>query len=143
MWGNLPRRARWIAAGYVAGFAEGCCVHAYYLATGGVHAYRGAPIAIQTLLHSLLIFDALVAVLIIRASPLGPPLAAAVMVADLLANWWVLAGDVMRHPLHYLVPVGLLPITLFGLFVLVTAAPLYRASSANPPIADQPSTRPV
>jgi hypothetical protein len=34
---------------------------------------------------------------------------------------------VIRHPLDYLVPFGLLPITLFAVFVLVTVMPLRRA----------------
>src|SRR5947209_2498895 len=78
----------------------------------------------------------LMVVLIVRAHPAGPPLAVAVMPADATANWWTQAGDVMRHPLHYLVPVGLLPITAFAVFVLVTAKPLCRAmtESAQRPI---------
>lgn len=131
MWGDLSRRARWIAAAYVACFAEGTCVHAYYLLTAGVHAYGRAPIAVQVLFHALLVFDALVVVLVVRASPTGPPLAAAVMLADTGANWWTQAGDVMRHPLHYLVPIGLLPITVFGVFVLLTAKPLRRTMTES------------
>jgi hypothetical protein len=139
MWGNLPGRARWVAAGYVAGFAEGTCAHTYYMVAGGVHAYSLAPVAIQVVFQALLVFDPLVVVLIIRASPAGPPLAAAVMLADVFANWWTQAGDVTRHPLHYLVPIGLLPITLFGVFVLVTAVPLRRVITAKRPAADQAS----
>jgi hypothetical protein len=139
MWRNLPRRARWIAAAYVAGFAEGTCVHAYYLLTGGVHAYGRAPIAVQVLFHAVLVLDALVVVLVVRASPTGPPLAAAVMLADAGANWWTQAGDVMRHPLHYLIPIGLLPITVFGVFVLVTAKPLRRTMTESRSAADRTS----
>ncbi|NUR57434.1 MAG: hypothetical protein HOV87_01785 [Catenulispora sp.] len=127
MWGRLPRHARWVAAVYVAGFAEGTCAHAYFLLAGGVHAYSGDPILIQVLFHAVLVLDALAVALMIRLSPAGPALAAAVMLADATANWWVLAPDVMRHPLHYLVPVGLLPITAFGVFVVVTALPLRRS----------------
>lgn len=65
------------------------------------------------------------------------------MLADVVANWWTQAGDVLRHPLRYLVPVGLLPITLFGVFVLVTAAQLRRATLTACPAADQTSEQPV
>lgn len=126
MWGKLPRRAKWIAAAYVAGFAEGTCVHAYYLLAGGIHAFRGAPVAVQVVFHAVLVLDALAVALVVRVNPAGPPLAAATMLADLAANWRVQAADVVRHPLHYLVPIGLLPITVFGVFVLVTARPLRR-----------------
>lgn len=129
MWGNLPRHARWIAAAYVAGFAEGTCVHAYYLLTGGLHAYSGDPVLVQAVFHAVLVLDALAVALIVRANPSGPLLAAAVMIVDAGANWWVLGPDVMRHPLHYLVPIGLLPITVFGVFVLGTALPLRRVMS--------------
>lgn len=124
---RAPRRTRWIAAGYVVGFTEGACSHLYCLWAGGIHAYRGDPVVIQLLFHAMLVFDALVVALIARAHPIGPPAAATVMVIDGAANWWTLAGDVVRRPLHYLVPFGLLPITLFGVFVLATAVPLRRA----------------
>ena len=137
MWGDLPRRVRWVAAGYVAGFGEGFCSHTYSLWTGGLHAFGRDPVLIQVLFHAMLVFDALAVVLIIRASPAGPPLAAAAILADAFANWWTQALDVMRHPLRYLVPFGLLPITLFCVFVLVTAIPLHRAITAKRLSADQ------
>ncbi|MFD0636763.1 hypothetical protein [Catenulispora yoronensis] len=121
------------------GFAEGFCSHAYSLWTGGIHAYGRDPVLIQVLFHAMLVFDALAVVLIIRASPAGPPLAAAAMLADASANWWTQAPDMARHPLRYLVPFGLLPITLFGVFVLVTAIPLYQTIAARRPAADQAS----
>lgn len=139
MWGDLPRRARWVAAGYVAGFGEGFCSHTYSLWAGGIHAFGGTPVLIQVLFHAMLVFDALAVVLIVRASPAGPPLAAAAMVADASANWWTQAPDVVRHPLRYLVPFGLLPITLFCVFVLVTAIPLHRTIAAKRPSTDQTS----
>ena len=131
MWGNLPRRARWVAAGYVVGFGEGTCSHVYSLWTGGIHAFSRDPVPIQALFHAMLVLDVLAVVLILRASPAGPPLAAVVIVADAFGNWWAEAGNVMRHPLDYLVPFGLLPITIFGVFVLVTAMPLRREIVAS------------
>ncbi|MGW7005725.1 hypothetical protein ACWGCW_23695 [Streptomyces sp. NPDC054933] len=117
-----------MAAGYVIGFVEGTAAHAYFAVAGGLHAYGYAPIPVQPLFHALLFLDPLVAVLVARARPVGPLLGAAVMLADTTANWWVQWGAVLAHPLAYLRPVGLLPITLFGVFVLSTALPLHRAS---------------
>lgn len=137
MWGNLPRRARWIAAGYVVGFGEGACSHVYSLWTGGIHAFSRDPVPIQVLFHTMLVLDVLAVVLIVRASTAGPPLAAVVILADAFGNWWTEAGDVMRHPVDYLVPFGLLPITLFGVFVLATTLLLHRGVVASRTTAGQ------
>ncbi|MGW7528306.1 hypothetical protein [Streptomyces sp. NPDC054783] len=112
---------------YVIGFLEGTGAHAYFLVTGGLNAYSYAPILVQLLFHVLLLLDPLVAVLITRAQPGAPLLAAAVMLADVLGNWSAAWSAVLTHPTAFLRPVGLLPITLFGIFVLVTALPLRRA----------------
>ncbi|WP_237519070.1 hypothetical protein [Streptomyces sp. SID5910] len=111
----------------MVGFLEGTGAHAYFLVTGGLHAYDYAPVPVQLLLHMLLLLDPLAALMILRASPRGPLLAAVVMLADLVSNWNVAWSSVMTHPTALLRPVGLLPITLFGLFVLLTALPLRRA----------------
>ncbi|MFD8388560.1 hypothetical protein ACFV2N_04955 [Streptomyces sp. NPDC059680] len=112
---------------YVIGFLEGTGAHAYFLVTGGLNAYSYAPMLLQLLFHVLLLLDPLVAILITRARPGAPLLAAVVMLADVLGNWSVAWSAVMTHPTAFLRPVGLLPITLFGIFVLVTALPLRRA----------------
>ncbi|MFG2884342.1 hypothetical protein ACGFYV_18960 [Streptomyces sp. NPDC048297] len=126
--GAQPRWARWVAVVYVVGFAEGAASHACFVAVGGVHAYRHWPMVSQLLFHALLVLDALAAVWTVRVRPAGPVLGAAVMVADLTANWWGNRVGLARHPLDYLLqPIGLLPFTLFGLFVLATAAPLHRS----------------
>ncbi|MFD8544438.1 hypothetical protein [Streptomyces sp. NPDC059649] len=126
-WGDRPVWVRCAAVVYVIGFLEGTGAHGYFLATGGLHAYSYAPISVQLLFHLLLLLDPLVALLIIRARPGGPLLAAVVMVADLLGNWSVAWNTVMTHPTAFLRPVGLLPMTLFGIFVWLTALPLRRA----------------
>ncbi|MCZ1013404.1 hypothetical protein [Streptomyces noursei] len=112
---------------YVVGFLEGAGVHGYFLATGGLDAYSYAPVPVQLLFHAILLLDPSVALLLIRARPGAPLLAAAVMLADMVGNWTVAWNAVMAHPTTFLRPVGLLPITLFGLFVLGTALPLRRA----------------
>ncbi|MER6565549.1 hypothetical protein ABT288_05015 [Streptomyces sp. NPDC001093] len=112
---------------YVIGFLEGTGAHGYFLMTGGLNAYSYAPMLVQLLFHLLLLLDPLVALLIIRARPGGALLAAVVMLADVLGNWSVAWSAVLTHPTAFLRPVGLLPITLFGVFVSITALPLRRA----------------
>ncbi|MGW2639115.1 hypothetical protein [Streptomyces sp. NPDC001348] len=118
-------------AAYVIGFVEGAGAHAYFLATGGLHTYGYAATPVQYLFHGLLLLDPLVALLIVLGRPYGPLLAAVVMTADLSANWATAVSAVRAHPLAFLRPVGLLPITLFGIFVLLTALPLHRALTAG------------
>ncbi|MEV7599460.1 hypothetical protein AB0O91_18985 [Kitasatospora sp. NPDC089797] len=125
--GAGPRWARWVAAVYVIGFVEGTGAHLYDVLTGGLHAYQGMPLPCQLLFHALLVLDPLAALLVVRGHPAGPLLGAAVMVADLVANWWICWDSLIRRPLDYLQPVGLLPMTLFGLFVFGTVLPLRRA----------------
>jgi hypothetical protein len=63
----------------------------------------------------------------------GGALAGAVTAADLAAsltgNW----AGIQRDPAGLLLPAGLLPIGLFGLFVLVTVVPLLRTGDAARP----------
>jgi hypothetical protein len=49
------------------------------------------------------------------------------MVLDVIANWIVNWPQLQENPAWLLRPVGLLPITLFGLFVIATLVPLLRA----------------
>ncbi|MER6222221.1 hypothetical protein ABT189_16925 [Streptomyces sp900105755] len=111
----------------MVGFLEGTAAHGYLLATGGLHAYDYAPVLVQLLFHMLLLLDPLVALMITRGRPGGPLFAAMVMLADVLGNWSVAWSAIMTHPTAFLRPIGLLPITLFGIFVLLTALPLRRA----------------
>ncbi|MEV6513783.1 hypothetical protein AB0M61_47740 [Streptomyces sp. NPDC051642] len=126
-WGMQPRWARWVVAVYVVGFVEGSGSHAYDVIRGGLHVYRYWPVPSQLIFHALLVLDLLAAVGVVLAHPVGPPFGATIMAADLTANWWGNWDGVLRHPLDYLQPVGLPAITLFGLFVLATAAPLHRS----------------
>ncbi|MFJ4189777.1 hypothetical protein [Kitasatospora sp. NPDC089509] len=130
-----PRWARWVAAVYVIGFVEGTGAHLYDVLTGGLHAYRDWPLPSQLLFHALLVLDPLAAVLVARARPVGPLLGAAIMAADLVANWWGNWDGLVHRPLDYLQPVGLLPMTLFGLLVFGTAVPLRRVFHRTAPRA--------
>ncbi|MEU2718676.1 hypothetical protein [Streptomyces sp. NPDC007205] len=127
---------------YAVGFLEGTAAHGYFLVTGGLDAYNYAPMLVQLLFHVLLLLDPLVALLIIRARPVGPLLAAAVMLADTAGNWSVAWSQVMTHPTTFLLPIGLLPITLFGIFVLGTALPFRRALTSGGDV-DAPVSSPA
>lgn len=113
---------------YVAGFLEGTGAHLLDLVRGGIHAYAGfGPAPLQAFSVALVALDPLAAVLVARARPLGVRLAAGVMTLDVLANWAVNWPRLQRNPGTLLQPVGLLPITLFGLFVVGCAPPLLRS----------------
>jgi hypothetical protein len=122
----LPRWARWVLAVYLVGFAQGTGAHIRDLARGGIHAYSWLPVWIQVLFVSLVVVDLLVVVLVAFVRREGIWLAAGVMVADVAANWTGNWPSLSADPARLLRPVGLLPITLFGVFVLVTALPLLR-----------------
>jgi hypothetical protein len=94
---------------YLIGFAQGTGAHVRDLVRGGIHAYSLLP-----------------QVLIAFVRREGIWLAAGVMVIDVAANWTGNWPSVHEDPARLLRPVGLLPITLFGVFVLVTALPLLR-----------------
>jgi hypothetical protein len=112
---------------YLIGFAQGTGAHIRDLARGGIHAYSTLPQAwIQVLFVSLVVLDPLVVVLVASVRREGIWLAAGVMVLDVAANWIGNWPSLEEDPAGSLRPVGLLPITLFGVLVLVTALPLLR-----------------
>ncbi len=80
------------------------------------------------------------AVLLARLRPFAVIVACAVMTVDVSANYYVNWPQISQHPDYLLRPLGLLPFTLFALFVAVTASPLYRhlarIAGARKPIGD-------
>jgi hypothetical protein len=130
-WGAPPPWARWVLAGYLAGFADGTVAHLLAAARSGIDAYDTFPQGWQrVLLASLVALDPLVVVLVALVRRAGIALAGAVMAADLAAN---LTGNwpaIQRDPAGTLLSAGLLAIGLFGLFVLATVIPLLRAVHA-------------
>lgn len=127
-WRALPRRARLVLVLYAGGFLEGACSHAADLVRGGLHAYAAfGPVPLQVFFVALVVLDPLAVLLTLRARPSGIRLAAAVVTLDVLANWYVNWPWVKADPARLLHPVGLLPITLFGVFVLASAPALPRA----------------
>jgi hypothetical protein len=127
VWADLPRWARWVLAVYLIGFAQGTGAHVRDLARGGIHAYSALPQAwIQVFFVSLVVLDPLVVVLVALVRRAGIWLAAGAMVLDVAANWVANWPSLQADPARLLHPVGLLPITLFGVFVLATTRPLLR-----------------
>ena len=101
------------------------------MARSGIDAYATFPQAWQrVLLASLVFLDPLVVVLVALVRRAGIALAGAVMAADLAANLTGNWAGIQRDPAGLLLSAGLLAISLFGLFVLVTVIPLLRAGSA-------------
>jgi hypothetical protein len=112
---------------YLIGFGQGTGAHIGDLVRGGIHAYSLFPQAwIQVFFVSLVVLDPLVVVLAGLVRREGIWLAAGVMVLDVAANWTGNWPSLHEDPARLLRPVGLLPITLFGVFVVVTALPLLR-----------------
>ena len=112
---------------YLVGFAQGTGAHIRDLMRGGIHAYSSVPqVWIQVFFISLVVVDPLVVVLAAFVRREGIWLAAGVMVLDVAANWIVNWPVLQEDPARLLRPVGVLPITLFGVFVLATALPLLR-----------------
>ncbi|RAG82505.1 hypothetical protein DN069_26995 [Streptacidiphilus pinicola] len=122
---------RWIRWIWAIGFAEGACMHVWYLVQGGLHAFRGEPIVIQLFFHAELLLDPLVLLLMLRRSRAAAWLGPAVLLCDTVAFWWLCWDDLLRHPAAYLKLTGLPAVTVFGLFVLITAVPLHRAYAAR------------
>lgn len=113
---------------YLIGFLEGAGAHFLDLIGGGIHVYASfAPVPLQVFFVSLAVLDPMVVVLVGRVRPTGIRLACAVMALDVIANWIVNWPWLQENPAWLLRPVGLLPITLFGLFVMATSVPVLRA----------------
>ncbi|MEV0264100.1 hypothetical protein AB0I49_22545 [Streptomyces sp. NPDC050617] len=127
-WGGHPRWVRWTLVVYALGFAEGACAHLADIVRGGVHVYASfGPAPLQLYFLSLVVLDPLAVAGALLVRTWGPPLAAAVMATDVAGNWVINWRWLREDPAWLLRPVGLLPITLFGIFVVATAAPVRKA----------------
>ncbi|MFI6017636.1 hypothetical protein ACIBCP_08520 [Streptomyces sp. NPDC051287] len=124
-WGAQPWWARWVLAAYLTGFVEGTGSHIADLVRGGVHVYASIPeVCVQVFFVGLVVLDPLTAVLVSGVRRQGVWLASAVMVSDVGANWWSNRHWLRDDP-GQLLP--LVPLTVFGLFVVAFAVPLHRA----------------
>jgi hypothetical protein len=119
-----------VLAAYLIGFADGTGAHVRDLVRGGLQAYAYAPAAVRVFFMALVLLDPVVFVLVLLVRPAGICLAAAVMIADMAANWLVHWSAAPEYRARFLPLAGLLPITVFGLFVLVSFIPLRRSLSA-------------
>jgi hypothetical protein len=131
-WGAQPVWVRCALVVYVVGFAVGTCAHVVDLVRGGFGVYASfGPVVLQVFFISLVVLDPIVVVLVALARPSGVWLGLVVMAMDVPANvlvnwpmlrqdWWLLVR-----------PGGLLFLTLFGVFVLVSVVPLSRCLSAS------------
>jgi hypothetical protein len=132
-WARLPQWARWVLAVYLIGFADGTGAHIRDLARGGIHVYAAwGPAPVQVFLIGLVVLDPLVFVLLALARPAGVWLACTVLVLDNVANWTGNWPGLRRDPLLLVKLPGLLPITAFTVFVLVTAPMLLAAMRDRP-----------
>ena len=126
-WTRLPRWARWVLVVYIVGFADGTGDHVRWMLHGGIRAYASAypQLPIQVLFVGLVVLDPLAAVLAGLARREAVWLACAIMVADMIANW---TGNWARitSPHGRLLDTVPWLITIFGLFVFATAAPMTR-----------------
>jgi hypothetical protein len=112
---------------YVICFLWGTAMHVVDLAGGGHNSYSSpAPAPIRFYFVALVVLDPLVVVLLVRLRPIAVIVAGGVMAVDVSANYYVNWPQISQHPDYLLRPLGLLPFTLFALFVTVTASPLYR-----------------
>jgi NhaP-type Na+/H+ and K+/H+ antiporter len=98
----------------------------------GLGAYASfGPVVLQVFFISLVILDPIVVVLVALARPSGVWLGLIVMAVDMPANVFV-NWPMLRQDWWSLVrPAGMLPLTLFTVFVLVSAVPLSRRLSAS------------
>ena len=125
-WAGLPRWVQPALAVYAIGFLEGAGSHAWDLATRGAHAYDAVWWPSQALYYTLVVWDSLAVYLALRAHPAVVPLGVAIMAADLSSNWHYNWSAIRADPGLFWAPVGLLPMSLFGLFVAGAGVPLWR-----------------
>jgi hypothetical protein len=110
---------------YVIGFLVGTRTHVLDVTRDGIHAYAMFPqVSLQVFFVSLVILDPLAIVLVGLVRREGIWLAGAVMMLDVCGNWWGNWHWLRDDPSQLL---RLLPLTLFGVFVVVSALPLYGA----------------
>jgi len=124
-WRALPRWARIALGVYAGAFLVATVSHIVDIVVHGDSVYAAAPPQLRLFFVSLVVLDPVVVALVLRMRRAGVLLAVAVMLADVTANVAMSAID----PTWRLAPT--LPV--FGVFVVVTALPLWR--SLAPPRA--------
>lgn len=121
---RLTNRTRLIVAVWVVGFIVGTITHTIDLVAGGINVYAGFPEPVKWFWVSLTVLDPLVVMLLALRSRAAAPVAVLVMIADLAVNWTVFftVGGLSLF--------GVLSQSIFGVFVFVTAAHVWRSWTA-------------
>jgi hypothetical protein len=132
-WDGLPAGAKAALAVYAIGFLEGAGSHVQQIAGGGVHTYDRVWWPSQVLYYTLVVWDLLAAYLALRARAVVVPLGVAIMVLDLTSNWHYNWSAIRADPGLFWAPVGLLPMSFFGLFVAAAGVPLWRVLRRREP----------
>ncbi|MFI5821278.1 hypothetical protein ACIA8I_19560 [Streptomyces rishiriensis] len=123
-WGEQPVWARLALAVYLTGFLVGTRTHVLDVARDGIHAYAMFPqVPLQVFFVSLVFLDPLVIVLVGLVRREGIWLAGAEMVLDMCGNWWGNWHWLRDDPSQLL---RLVPLTIFGVFVVASVLPLRR-----------------
>lgn len=104
-------------------FGIGTVSHLADLIGGGLGVYAWAPPVLEPFYLALVGLDALMLVLLTGRRRAGPVLGAVIMMLDVIANWWVTLDGSAPGDLPL---VALLPLTLAGGFILITAPRLDR-----------------
>lgn len=104
---------------WVLGYLVGTTTHVVDLVLGGTEVYAGFPTAVRLFWVSLTVVDPLVIVLLLLRRRAGVVLGVVVIVVDVAVNGTVLATT------EGLSPGGIVNQSLFAVFVLVTARPLW------------------
>lgn len=125
-WSGLPTGAKAALAVYAIGFLEGAGSHVLQIAAGGIHTYDRVWWPSQVLYYTLVVWDGLAVFLALRARAAVVPLGVTIMAADLTSNWHYTWSAIRADPGLFWAPVGLLPMSAFGLFVAAAAWPLWR-----------------
>ena len=107
-------------------FAEGTASHIRDLVVYNIHAYNGTAWFVRVIWYSVVLFEPIVIWLALRARPAAVPLGIAIMVGDVPPWWYYNWSAFKADPASYVTYQGLLPVTAFGLFVVIAGVPLWR-----------------
>ena len=122
----MPGWAQFCLFVYAACFVEGLGSHIRDLVLYGFHAYDWAVWPWRVMWYSFLLIEPVAVWLALRARWAAAPLGIAIMAGDLPPNWYYNWSAIKADPGLFWAPVGLLPMSSFGLFVVITGVPLWR-----------------
>lgn len=105
----------------------GASTHIIDFLSHGLHPYDWAPSWLNLYWSSLMLFDTLAAVFLIKGKRRGTDLACAIMATDLAANWYAAYGI---QDSNFAAQPGLQRLTVFAALVLGTA-PFIRRHLTN------------